>query len=311
MAAANFVQKPDAFHFASPPQGTFTGAAVADYDRDGWLDIYFCLYIYYQGAEQYKYPSPYYDAENGPPNFLMRNNRDGTFRDVTAATGLNQNNTRYSFCCGWADFNHDGWPDLYVVNDFGRKNLYRNNGDGTFTDIAAQAGVEDIGAGMGVCWFDYDNDGSGRPLCRRHVDRRRRAHHRAGKFPERRSRQHPRALSQARHGQLALPQCRRRAHFSDLSASAGVRMGRWAWSSDAWDFDHDGFPDLYIANGMVSGPSRDDLNSFFWRQVVAFSPPDARPSPDYEQGWTAINELIRSDGTWSGYERNVFYANNR
>src|SRR5207244_1917765 len=53
-----------------------------------------------------------------------------------------------------------GWPDLYFVNDFVRKNLYRNNGDGTFTDIAGQAGVEDVGAGMGVCWFDYDNDGA-------------------------------------------------------------------------------------------------------------------------------------------------------
>ena len=67
---------------------------------------------------------------------MMRNNRDGTFRDVTAESGLNQNNTRYSFCCGWSDYNRDGWPDLYVVNDFGRKNLYRNNGDGTFTDVA-------------------------------------------------------------------------------------------------------------------------------------------------------------------------------
>ena len=155
-----FRQKPNAFQFANPPQGTFTGAAVADYDRDGWLDIYFCLYVYYQGTDQYKYPSPYYDAENGPPNFMMRNNRDGTFRDVTAETGLTQNNTRYSFCCGWSDFNRDGWPDLYVVNDFGRKNLYRNNGNGTFADIAPQAGVEDVGAGMSVCWFDYDNDGA-------------------------------------------------------------------------------------------------------------------------------------------------------
>ena len=82
-----FQPKADAFQFASPPQGTFTGAAVADYDRDGWLDIYFPLYSYYQGTGQYKYPSPYHDAENGPPNFMMRNNRDGTFRDVTTASG--------------------------------------------------------------------------------------------------------------------------------------------------------------------------------------------------------------------------------
>ena len=99
--------------------------------------------------------------------------------------------------------------------------------------------------------------------------------------------------------------------FDDTTMSAGVGMGRWAWSSDAFDFDHDGFPDLYIANGMVSGGSQQDLNSFFWRQVVAKSPDDAKPSHDYEQGWSAINELIRADGTWSGFERNVFYANNR
>src|SRR5260370_18316589 len=65
---------------------------------------------------------------------------------------------------------------------------------------------------------------------------------------------------------------------------------------------------------MVSGPMgptrEEDLNSFFWRQVVANSPAEAKPSPDYEQGWAAINELVRSDGTWSGFERNVFYANN-
>jgi len=62
---------------------------------------------------------------------------------------------------------------------------------------------------------------------------------------------------------------------------------------------------------MVSGHSGQDLNSFFWRQVVARSPLKAEPSQDYEQGWSAINELIRSDGAWSGFERNVFYVNNR
>jgi len=305
-----FRLKPDAFQFANPPQGTFTGAAAADYDRDGWLDIYFCLYAYYQGADQYKYPSPYYAAENGPPNFMLRNNRDGTFRDVTAQLGLNQNNTRYSFCCGWGDFNRDGWPDLYVVNDFGRKNLYRNNGDGTFTDVAPRAGVEDVGAGMSVCWFDYDNDGAddlyvadmwtaaGERISTQEIFQQDTA-------PETRSlyRKHAMGNSVFRN--------RGNGAFTDTTAMSGAGMGRWSWSSDAWDFDHDGFPDLYIANGMVSGAVREDLNSFFWRQVVANSPGTAKPSQDYEQGWNAVNELIRADYTWSGYERNVFYANNR
>ncbi|MBV9406370.1 MAG: tetratricopeptide repeat protein, partial [Acidobacteriaceae bacterium] len=264
----------------------------------------------YQGTGQYKYPAPYFAAENGPPNFLMRNNRDGTFRDVTAEAGLNQNNTRYSFCCAWGDPDGTGWPSLYVVNDFGRKNLYRNNGNGTFTDVAAREGIEDIGAGMSVCWFDYDNDGA--PDL--YVSDMWTA---AG---ERISAQEPfqreapesiRSLYRKHAMGNSLFRNQGNGSFQETMNFEGGGMGRWSWSSDAWDFDHDGFNDLYVTNGMLSGSSREDLNSFFWRQVVANSPNGPTPSPEYEQGWDAINELIRAGYTWSGFERNVFYANNR
>ncbi len=304
-----FRLQPDAFQFANPPQGTFTGAAIADYDRDGWLDIYFCLYSFYQGADQYRYPMPYFDAENGPPNFMMRNHRDGTFRDVTRECHLDQNNTRYSFCCTWGDYNGDNWPDLYVVNDFGRKNLYRNNGDGTFTDVASEAGVEDVGAGMSGAWADFDNDGredlyianmwtaAGLRVSEQIIFQKE-----AGAEARALYHQHAMGNSLFRNKGEA---------FEDFAMRSGTAMGRWAWSSDAWDFDHDGFVDIYIANGMVTGTIRDDLNSFFWRQVVANSPNESRPSHEYEQAWNAINDLIRSDRTWSGFERNVHYLNNR
>ena len=304
-----FRLKTGAFEFANPPQGTFTGAAMADYDRDGWLDVYFCLYSYYQGADQYRYPVPYFDALNGPPNFLMRNNRDATFRDVTKESGLDKNNTRFSFCCAWSDYNGDLWPDLYVVNDFGRKNLYRNNGDGTFTDVADAAGVNNIGAGMSAAWFDFDGDGredlyvadmwtaAGLRISAQDIFQKDAA-------PAIRELYQAHAMGNSLFRNVG-------ETFEELSKRSGTMMGRWSWSSDSWDFNHDGFPDIYIANGMITGSGREDLNSFFWRQVIANSPNEPRPSHQYEQGWNAVNELIRSDGTWSGFERNVFYLNNR
>ena len=103
---------------------------------------------------------------------------------------------------------------------------------------------------------------------------------------------------------------RETARFENVGQQAGVEMGRWSWSSDFLDFDHDGLSDLYVANGYISGPERNDLASFFWRQVVAKSSEDATASLAYERGWNAINELVRSDNTWHGYARNVCLLNN-
>jgi len=99
--------------------------------------------------------------------------------------------------------------------------------------------------------------------------------------------------------------------FNNVGHQAGVEMGRWSWSADFWDFDHDGYSDLYVANGYLSGVDRNDLAGFFWRQVVGKSSDDATGAKAYELGWNAINELVRSDRTWHGYARNVMFANNR
>ena len=89
-------------------------------------------------------PIPYHDANNGPPNLLLRSDGPWTYTDATEESGLNHNNTRYSFAASWSDFDSDGDQDLYVANDFGRNNLYENR-EGRFIDIAAALGVEDEG----------------------------------------------------------------------------------------------------------------------------------------------------------------------
>ncbi len=305
-----FSLKRDAFKFEHPPQGTFTHAAIADYDRDGRLDIYFCLYSYYLGLDQYHYPVPYFDARNGPPNFLLHNEGNGTFVDKTKAAGLDIENDRYSFASAWGHASSSGFPDLYVANDFGRANLYRNNGDGTFMAVSSEAHVNDVGAGMSSSWSDFNNDGNQDIYAANMWSAAGQRVSQQTRFQEK-SPDAIRALYRRHARGNSLYRNQGDGKFQNASKQAGVEMGRWSWCSDFFDFDHDGFPDLYVANGYISAPQRSDLASFFWRQVVGKSPGDATPSLAYEHGWNALNELIRSDGSWSGYERNVMFANNR
>jgi Flp pilus assembly protein TadD/peroxiredoxin len=309
-----FSWKRDAFQFEKPPEGSFTHAALADYDGDGRLDVYFCVYSYYLGLDQYQYPVPYCDARNGPPNFLFHNEGNLVFRDRTAAARLNVENSRYSFACAWGDYDGSGRQSLFVANDFGRCNLYRNNGDGTFSSVSEKAGVDDPGAGMSACWFDSQNSGKldayvANMWSAAGIRVSEQKNFRSGDSEEIRAqyRKHARGNSLYRN--------QGDGRFSNVSEGAGVAMGRWAWCSDSWDLDHDGHPDLYVANGYISAAERlgrgeNDLASFFWRQVVGKSPQNDSASPNYERGWNAINELIRSDYSWNGYERNVLYLNN-
>jgi len=305
---ARFRLRKDVFQFATLPQGGFTGMAAADFDRDGQLDLYLCCYVYFQSEAQYTYASPYHDAQNGPPNFLLRNklNADGSgyFEDCTAETGMNENNNRFSFAPAWCDYNEDGWPDLYVANDFGRKNLYVNH-EGRFRDKAAEAGVGDIGPGMSAAWFD--NDGDGRAdlyVANMWTDAGQRVIRDAHFIP---AQQAPEAYRRHTMGN-SLFHNRGDGKFDDATGQQQVAFGRWAWGADGCDFDNDGQPEIFVTCGMLTNESKEDLNGFFWRQVVAKSPVTAQPSAAYENGWNAINQFIREDYSWNGREPNVLHV---
>ncbi|HUA93452.1 MAG TPA: CRTAC1 family protein [Terracidiphilus sp.] len=124
-----------------------SGVGLIDYDNDGWLDIYVVNGSTFDAL----------DGKETPPHAaLFHNNHDGTFTDVAAKAGVT--NDRWGFGVAIADYDNDGWPDIFVSN-WGKNRLYHNNHDGTFTDVAEKAGVQLGNWSTGATWGDYDGDG--------------------------------------------------------------------------------------------------------------------------------------------------------
>ncbi len=124
-----------------------SGIGLIDYDKDGWLDIYVVNGSTFDALD---------DKETPPHATLFHNNHDGTFTDVAAQAGVTNN--RWGMGVAIADYDNDGWPDIYVTN-WGKNRLYHNNHDGTFTDVAEKAGVTLGNWSSGATWGDYDGDG--------------------------------------------------------------------------------------------------------------------------------------------------------
>ena len=230
---------------------------VADPDNDGDLDIYACRYV--MGGLVGGVPTPYHDANNGASNFFWRNDGNRDFHEAAAEVGLDQNNTKFSLGACWEDIDGDGDVDLYVANDFGRNNLYINDGRGHFTDEASARGADDIGAAMGVSMSDVDLDGDMDILVTNMFSSAgRRIATQEDRFMDGDAQEvHADYVRHARGNTLL--RNNGDGTFTDSTESSGVAIGGWAWGTQFVDINNDGFDDVYSPNGFLTNKGEEDL----------------------------------------------------
>ena len=211
-----------------------TGCTFGDYDRDGDVDLYVANYVDFTIDYQSTIPCqwkniPVYCGPRGLPaaaDILYRNEGDGTFADASKSAGINE--LYYGMAAGFADLDDDGWPDLFVANDSTPNQLYHNQTDGTFTEVALLAGVAYSGEGvkqgcMGLALSDYENDGLIDILATNFADEHNVLYRNSGGL-----------------------------FFTDvsyLSRVAGTGSRQVAWGTAFFDYDNDGDRDLFVANG--------------------------------------------------------------
>ena len=218
------------------PETAGPGCAFFDYDNDGWMDIY----LVNSGlCDFYTPPQPLRNA-------LYRNNRDGTFADVTAKAGVPGN--AYGMGAAVGDYDGDGFPDLYVTQ-YPRSILYRNNGDGTFTDVTAKAGVAAPGWGTNAVWFDYDNDGRLDLFVGGFIEFDKEKNLYCG-VPDLRTYCMPTAYKGT---PCWLFHNNGDGTFTDVSRQSGIgKELAKAWGVVAADVNNDGWLDLFVANDKVA-----------------------------------------------------------
>jgi len=273
-----------------------TGCAFGDYDGDGWLDLFVAGYVALDfahlppaptdgaavsagagsgdGSQQQQPQTPgvgmgasyspgsavcLYRGERvicgprglkGAPDHLFHNNHDGTFTEVSTQAGVADAEGRYGFGVGWVDLDDDGRLDLVVANDSGPNYIYRNLGNGRFEDVSYQSGAALDGDGrtqahMGLAIGDYDNDGRDDIHITNFADDFNVLYHNDGRFS-----------------------------FSDVSFASGVApvtMPFLGWGTNFFDYDNDGWLDIFVANGHVyPNADRRDWNTSYAQRALLF-----------------------------------------
>ena len=224
-----------------PSRNWSTGCTFLDYDKDGFLDLFVASYV---DLDLAKTPLPganshcrwkgvpVFCGPRGLPaakNHLYHNNRNGSFSEVSLKAGIQSNSDCFGLAAIAADFQNRGWPDLYVACDSTPSLMYRNNGDGTFHEVGLQSGVafnQDgfLQAGMGVSVGDYDGDGLLDILKTNFED------------------DVPSLYRNIGNGTFA---------FETYDAKLGFQLRYLSWGGGFFDFNNDGWQDVFIANGHV------------------------------------------------------------
>ncbi|HEX7736244.1 MAG TPA: CRTAC1 family protein [Ktedonobacteraceae bacterium] len=216
--------------------GNGNGAIWFDYNEDGLLDLYIGNYfrpendLWHLKTTRIMH-NDFENARNGGPNVLYRNNGDGTFTNVAPQLGVDD--TGWTLDVSACDLFHTGHMDLYLANDFGQDKIYKNNGDGTFTDVTAHALPIDTRKGMNADIADLDGDG----------------------YPD------IYVSNITRSGYLVegnfLWRNNKDGTFTDTAPDLGVDRAGWSWGAKFVDLDNDGEMEILVLNGFVSAGTGD------------------------------------------------------
>ncbi len=276
---------------------------ASDIDADGDLDLFIANYknSYTDG----QMASPYYDANDGYPAYLFRNDGNGVFRDITEAAGLGAKRFRRTYSSSFVDLDDDTDMDLIVISDFAGLDLYLNNGQGQFTDVTDTLGRDRHLFGMSHTFGDYDLDGNldfyvtgmGSTTARRLEG--------MGLGPDDKP-EHNDLRSAMGYGNRMF--VRRGDKFGVAAFNDQIAQSGWSWGTSSFDFDNDGDEDIFVANGHISGKSIQDYCTVFWRHDIYTD--DSQDNVGRENMFDFVMSPLQDTAiSWNGYEHKVLWMN--
>ncbi len=281
--------------------------AVADVDGDGDLDVFVGQYMApYQGGNM---PTPFYDANDGHPSFLLINDGQGKFQDITDSSGLAAKRNRRVYAASFVDFDGDSHLDLAVTSDFAGVDVYQGNGKGQFDDHTQAWLSQPHLFGMSHVLSDMNRDGLVDLFAvgMASTTARRLERMKLGLESEQEITAHRAAMGHGNRLYLANRKSNKTFALTEPEFADDVAESGWSWGAADPDLDNNGWRDIFIANGHISGKSACDYCSTFWRHDIYtdIRRKDGQEWSDYFK--SQLGPLAEYKTSWNGFEHNVAF----